>query len=1183
MPQQYVDTAVAAAQWPVPAQPVPQPSNPTVGDGVVQPAQPVPVPQQSNPPVGKEVVQPAQPVPVGDGVVEPQQSNPPVGSKVVQPAQPVPLSTKAREASFTMPLWLTSSGPWSSVDHAVADINRQWALCDDGVGVLHKGSQQNYLTKDFVQIQRKNLYCYQKTKTECKFRITLESRGVASSWDIVGVGPDCNHPNPKTASQKNAFSSHRGLPDDLRLIGLQLRSDGAVTSFVFKNLVSLYRAKYSEDAPFSYQDVYHSINPHGFQQALDATGFIQHLQHNKDEEGLDFSYVNNEEGVLYLCFNVFKDAVKLFSDGCRPVLFDTKHGTNRYGLRLGCFTTVGRDGGTVLLATAMMAHENQESFEWAFLQFKKFFGAQPHCMFTDGDKAMAAAMKSTLPDTKHFLCIWHLSQTIIKNAKGNILFVYVRVMFSELYNFFKTIVVQLYRILILPQGWFTGAKSGKAFMQFYGAWWELCKNSDVHFQQAFESEWAKLLNLVPEKNRDSPWLRDYIYATHTKWCFAWTWSSVTLGVHSTQRCESIHSVIRMLLSNHSTLVEVIEKLEEWVRTKKMQAQTGLYMDCVKFSTGNTLRQNRLISCMNKTFHDHAIKIATANMHRSLECAVHDAINLQNVPTGMYSVRSAQDISSIQKDFFGPVQWVDNFLQRNPDYDEAITADINRLDRAVSVHDFFPLFRNVYLSDGESCSCQYPQMQGLPCEHCFAVLVIKKQATVMPDIFLKNTFWHIESDETESQFQLWCKQMLMMREATPQPKLPVSTPRSRYIGLMLTAKTMVSGYSLTVTDTDWLEEQMVQMCLGLKDRHTTTQDTLTSAAAKSSGRKCTACGLTGHRNDNARMCAKHKDYQASAVSFTSNILQIGSLAPAQVTGAPPAPVVQLGLEDAQIGSLAPTQVTGAPPALVVQLQDAQNGLIPPAQDTGAPPAAPNFGSPASLDQMVESYDEFDARLKVSNLYPRPVPGDGACFWSACLFGMQWLAKRNTVWCKATQIPSTALEMRNDVLNFMHSNLKTNWAEKGLNGMTTFEDAINQEIPFGVLSGLTDETCYPTCTEAWFTVMRKEDSYTSLCCVQATALRFRLFLKVFIQGSNAVEQYVTQDTLLQLPGLSHFVDPDVCVCLCKRDRGGHFDACEWVAPKVYAHNPATKKGRGKAKQNRHKSAIERPKKTVKKAKQ
>lgn len=352
--------------------------------------------------------------------------------QVVQPAAPVvhpesqtpSIKAKGSSTSFTLPRWLTSSGPWHSVDHAVADINRQWALCDDGVGVLHKGSQQNYMAKGFL-IQRKDLYCYQKKASQCKFRITLESRGNESSWDIAGIGQECNHPNPKTASQQNAFASHRGIPEDLRLVGIGMRKSGGTTTFIFRHLASMYRDQYTVDAPFNYQDVYHSINPHGYQQALDTTGFIQHLQQNKDEEGLDFSYKHDEDGVLCLCFNIFKDAVKLYSDGCRPVLFDTKHGTNRYGLRLGCFTTVGRDGGTVLLATAMMTHEDQQSFEWAFLQFKKFFGVQPHCMFTDGDKAMAAAMRTILPQTKHCLCIWHLSQTLIKNTKGNIHFVYV--------------------------------------------------------------------------------------------------------------------------------------------------------------------------------------------------------------------------------------------------------------------------------------------------------------------------------------------------------------------------------------------------------------------------------------------------------------------------------------------------------------------------------------------------------------------------------------------------------------------------------------------------------------------------------------------------------------------------------------------------------------------------------------
>jgi zinc finger SWIM domain-containing protein 3 len=198
-----------------------------------------------------------------------------------------------------------------------------------------------------------------------------------------------------------------------------MRQDGIKTSLIFRHLGSLYREEQNQEPPFTYMDVYNSISPHSFDRALDSTGYIQHLQRRKDEEGLYFNWISDEDGTMTKAFNVYKDAVKVFSDGCRPILFDTKHGTNRYGLRLGCFTTVGRDGGTVLLGTTLLSHEDQESFEWAFLQFREALGGQPHCIFTDGDKAMANAISVTLPETKHFLCIWHLSQNIIKNTKGN--------------------------------------------------------------------------------------------------------------------------------------------------------------------------------------------------------------------------------------------------------------------------------------------------------------------------------------------------------------------------------------------------------------------------------------------------------------------------------------------------------------------------------------------------------------------------------------------------------------------------------------------------------------------------------------------------------------------------------------------------------------------------------------------
>jgi hypothetical protein len=302
--------------------------------------------------------------------------------------------------------------------------------------------------------------------------------------------------------------------------------------------------------------------------------------------------------------------------------------------------------------------------------------------------------------------------------------------------------------------------------------------------------------------------------------------------------------------------------------------------------------------------------------------------------------------------------------------------------------------------------------------------------------------------------------------------------------------------------------------------------------------------------------------AVQLQSTSNIASGASLA---VDAADSASVKTGSLPSASNPGALVVQLA-AQPASAVSEQQHKSSLetTSPAQtveQTGSVLEPLPFGEPDSIDQFEETYDEFDARLCRSNLFPRPVPGNGACFWLACLRGMQWLAKRNNTWAKATKVPATAMEMRQKVLDFMETNLKTNWYEKGLSSMTDFETAILAELPYGVLCGASGETLRPTCIPSWFEVMRKKFSYTSLCCVQATSLCFDLNLKIFIQGSNAVEQYVTQNCLIQSQEMTANVNPDVCVCLCKRNRGGHFDPCEWVAPKVHAHNSATKAAKRK----------------------
>jgi hypothetical protein len=104
------------------------------------------------------------------------------------------------------------------------------------------------------------------------------------------------------------------------------------------------------------------------------------------------------------------------SEGARISFYDTTHGTNEYGMYLGCFTGVDINGKTVLLGVSLLTREDAKSFAWAFKMFRAAMQCQPDVMFTDGDPAMAAALRMALPATKHLLCVFHIGLNLLTHA-----------------------------------------------------------------------------------------------------------------------------------------------------------------------------------------------------------------------------------------------------------------------------------------------------------------------------------------------------------------------------------------------------------------------------------------------------------------------------------------------------------------------------------------------------------------------------------------------------------------------------------------------------------------------------------------------------------------------------------------------------------------------------------------------
>ncbi|GES88875.1 protein FAR1-related sequence 5-like [Rhizophagus clarus] len=99
------------------------------------------------------------------------------------------------------------------------------------------------------------------------------------------------------------------------------------------------------------------------------------------------------------------------------VITDDTYKTNRYDMALSLFMIIDNHNRTRVVAQALIEDETDSTFQWildCILRATNFLF--PRVIFTDGDLAMAAAIKAKLPNTHHCICLFHINQNFIKHS-----------------------------------------------------------------------------------------------------------------------------------------------------------------------------------------------------------------------------------------------------------------------------------------------------------------------------------------------------------------------------------------------------------------------------------------------------------------------------------------------------------------------------------------------------------------------------------------------------------------------------------------------------------------------------------------------------------------------------------------------------------------------------------------------
>ncbi|RID47535.1 hypothetical protein BRARA_I04121 [Brassica rapa] len=263
----------------------------------------------------------------------------------------------------------------------------------------------------------------------------------------------------------------------------------------------------------------------------DAGAVLEYFQKKKEDNSSFFLFNDDMITNIFWVDDRSISDYNLFGD---VVCFDTTYKTNEYDRPFAPFVGVNHHKQTVVFGAALLYDETTESFKWLFETFLgAMSGKQPKTILTDQSAAMANAIVKVFPETIHRLCVWHIYVNAAKN---------------------------LSRVFHGPD----------QFAMDFGK----CVY-DHEEEEDWLLAWSDMLN--KHKLTENKWLKN-LFEVKEKWAMVYGRHTFTADMVSTQRSESMNSILKRYLKRNFDLLTFFKHYERVLddrRYKELVADFGM--------------------------------------------------------------------------------------------------------------------------------------------------------------------------------------------------------------------------------------------------------------------------------------------------------------------------------------------------------------------------------------------------------------------------------------------------------------------------------------------------------------------------------------------------------------------------------------------------------------------------------